>query len=394
MKLPVYLDYNATTPCDPAVAERMLPYFTDYFGNASSRDHSYGWIARDAVDEARRQVAKLVGARPAEIVFTSGATEAVNLALKGIAEAYRGAGNHIITQKTEHKAVLDSCAYLEENGCSVTYLDAEADGSLSLEALEQAITTGTCCIALMYANNETGVIHPVREIGALAKRHGVCFFSDATQAAGKIPVDVAGDHIDLMAFSSHKIYGPKGVGALYAASSRTAPGIRAQMHGGAQEKGLRSGTLNVPGIVGFGHAAALCSQTMDAEHERLQQLRDKIEAELTGAIPGARVNGGGRRLPHVTNLVLPGAASEELLLSLSGYLAASRGSACASNVQKPSHVLKAMGLSDYDARHSVRLSLGRFVTEEEVDFAIGKIKSAVRALQDSPVEIPLADSVI
>lgn len=366
----------------------MLPYFTECFGNAGSRDHSFGWIAHDAVDLAREQVAGLIHARPGRLIFTSGATEAVNLALKGIADARKGTGNHIITSKTEHKAVLDTCAYLEENGFRITYLDAGPDGGLvSLDGLERAITTETICIALMYANNETGVIHPVREIGALAKRHRICFFSDATQAVGKVPVDVVRDHIDLMAFSAHKIYGPKGVGVLYTGAPETKQQLTAQMHGGAQENGLRSGTLNVPGVVGFGRAAVLCGESMEQESQRLGGLRDRIETELCSAIPGVSVNGGRDRLPHVTNLVLPGMDSEQLLLSLSGFLAASRGSACSSNIQRPSHVLKAMGLDDDAARHSVRISLGRFVTDEEVTFAVQKITTAVLACREASRQV-------
>lgn len=387
MKVPVYLDYNATTPCDPRVVECMLPYFTEYFGNASSKDHSFGWVARDAVDLARDQISRLIHARPGRLIFTSGATEAVNLALKGIADAGRGTGNHIITSKTEHKAVLDSCRFLEKNGCRVTYLDVGPDGGLSLDALERAITPETICIALMYANNETGVIHPVREIGALARRYGICFFSDATQAVGKIPVDVTRDQIDLMAFSAHKIYGPKGVGALYTGTPEIAHRLTAQMHGGTQENGLRSGTLNVPGIVGFGRAARLCEESMEQEPYRLGRLRDQLETALCAEIPGVSVNGGLDRLPHVTNLVFPGVESEQLLLSLSGYLAASRGSACSSNIQRPSHVLEAMGLDTAAAGQSVRISLGRFVTEEEILFVTGKIKMTVLACREMNREI-------
>lgn len=378
VKLPVYLDYNATTPCDPRVVESMLPYFTESFGNAASRDHGFGWMADDAVERAREQVARLIGARSPDIIFTSGATEAINLALKGIAGQHTQTGKHIITSKIEHKAVLDTCGFLEENGCRVTYLDATADGKIiSLDALERAITPGTICMALMYANNETGVINPVHEIGALARRHGIRFLCDATQAIGKVPVDVTHDHIDLMAFSAHKIYGPKGVGALYIRNQGTKQDLQPQMHGGSQERGLRSGTLNVPGIVGFGHAAMLCRREMRGEHDRLKALRDRMEEELLTGIPGAAVNGGGNRLPHVSNLLFPDTDSEKLLLALSKYMALSRGSACTSNIQKPSHVLKAMGLNDEEASHSVRISLGRFVTEEEMLFAVHILKTAV-----------------
>lgn len=372
------MDYNATTPCDPRVVESMLPYFTTHFGNAASKDNSFGWFAEDAVERAREQVAQLIHALTNNIIFTSGATESINLALKGFAKANAQRGNHIITSKTEHKAVLDTCAYLGENGFDITYLDvASKEGVISVESLKKAITPHTICIALMYANNETGIIHPVSEIGMLANEKGICFFCDATQAAGKIPIDVNDDSIDLMAFSSHKMYGPKGVGALYIRDRNPKINIMLQMHGGGHEKGFRSGTLNVPGIVGFGKAAALCRQEMESENYRLQQLREKMEEKLLLEIPDASLNADGKRLPHVINIVLPGTDNEQLLLSLSKYIAISRGSACSSNVQQPSHVLKAMGLSDEAARHSVRISLGRFITEEEVLFAVDIIKDTV-----------------
>jgi cysteine desulfurase len=355
----------------------MWPYFTEHYGNAASRDHSFGWTASEAVETARSQVAALVGADPADIVFTSGATESVNLALKGVAAAAAGKGNHLITCRTEHKAVLDTCAFLEENGCRVSYLDPPGeDETAFLETLEKLITPQTICIALMYANNETGVLGPVREASALARRHGVSFFSDATQAAGKTAVDVDRDAIDLMAFSAHKIYGPKGAGALYVRQGDPAVRPRLQMHGGGHEKGLRSGTLNVPAIVGFGEAASLCLEHMHQEGLRLQDLRDRMEQGLLDTVAGASVNGPGRRLPHVTNLLFPGIDSEQLLLSVSSRLALSRGSACSSNSQKPSHVLTAIGLSGEQAQQSVRISLGRFTTEEEVFFALDILRDA------------------
>lgn len=382
IKLPIYLDYNATTPCDPRVVESMLPYFTTSFGNAASKDNSYGWIANDAVESAREELAKLIHADRANIIFTSGATESINLALKGLVKSGTHKGNHIITSKTEHKAVLDTCAYLEENGFRITYLDVVSkEEMVSIESLKRAITAETICITLMYANNETGMINPVKEIGALAKQHDICFLCDATQAAGKLMMDVNRDHIDLMPFSAHKMYGPKGVGALYIRDKDPKINIMTQMHGGGHEKGLRSGTLNVPGIVGFGKAAALCRQEMQEESIRLQELRNRMEERLLHAIPGSVINGGGKRLPHVINILFPEVDNEQLLLSLSKYLAASRGSACSSNVQKPSHVLKAMGLSDEDAGHSIRISLGRFTTEEEVLFAIDIIKTTVEKEQ-------------
>jgi cysteine desulfurase len=356
---PVYMDYNATTPCDPRVLESMLPFFTLEFGNAASSDHSYGWLASERVEDAREQVAGLIGATAKRVIFTSGATESVNLAIKGIAEFNKG--NHIITCKTEHKAVLDTCAYLETKGYLVTYLEVDAQGQLSLESLEAAITNNTICITLMYANNETGVIHPVKKIGAIARKYGVPFVCDATQAVGKIPVNVEQDGIDILAFSAHKMYGPKGVGALFTSSL-----LIPQQHGGSHERGLRSGTLNTPAIIGFGKAAELCGREMLTDGNRLRQLRDNIEHCL-----GFRINGGGDRLPHVTNFLLPQGDAEQFLLSLSPYLAASRGSACSSGlVQEPSHVLKAMGLSDEQAHRAVRISLGRFTTREETDSVI------------------------
>jgi cysteine desulfurase len=367
---PVYMDYNATTPCDPRVVESMMPFFTLEFGNAASTDHRYGWMARESVEDAREQVARLIGATSKRVIFTSGATESVNLAIKGIAEASFTKGNHIITCKTEHKAVLDTCAYLETKGYQVTYLEVDARGQLSLESLEAAVRDKTICIVLMYANNETGVVHPVQKIGAIARKYGVPFICDATQAVGKIPVNVDQDGIDLLAFSAHKMYGPKGVGALF--TGKTLPVT--QLHGGSHEWGLRSGTLNTPAIIGFGKAAELCSLEMLTEADRLRQLRNSIEH----ALPDLTINGSEDRLPHVTNFLLPQGDAEQFLLSLSQYLAASRGSACSSGlVQQPSHVLKAMGLSDAEAHRAVRISLGRFTTRDEVD---STIQHLIRAL--------------
>jgi len=366
--LPIYLDYNSTTPCDPRVVEAMLPFFTQEFGNAASSDHRYGWLAKDRVEEAREQVAQLIGASVHRMVFTSGATEAINLALKGVAEGLVAKGNHIITCRTEHRAVLDTCAYLENKGYRVTYLDVDNRGHLSLEELEAAIDGRTICIALMYANNETGVVQPIREIGALAGKHRVLFFCDGTSAVGKISVDVQADGIDLLACSSHKIYGPKGVGTLYV--GRNAAMLKPQQHGGGQEAGIRSGTLNTPGIVGFGKAAALCKSEMGADGSRLGGLRDKMEHTLLRNLPGLVINGEGRRMPHVTSLLLPAGDAEQLLLSLSPYLAASRGSACSGLTQHPSHVLKAMGMTDDQAHRVIRISLGRFTSEEDVELVL------------------------
>ena len=381
---PIYLDYNATAPCDPRVVESMLPYFNQRFGNTASADHRYGWQAKDAVEDARGQVAQLVGARAKRIVFTSGATESVNLALKGLAEAMQGRGDHIITCTTEHRAVLDTCAYLETKGFRVTYLDVDGQGRLSLEELEEAITRQTVCIAIMYANNETGVIHPINAIGTLARKHHVPFFCDATQAVGKVAVNVETDCIDFLALSAHKLYGPQGVGALFVGGQTRDMEIVPRQHGGHHEGGLRSGTLNVPGIVGLGQAAVLCQAELSEEGERLRNMRDRLEQTLAGQVPGIRVNGGGDRLPHVSNLLLPHGHAEQLLLGLAPYLAMSRGSACSGLVQRPSHVLKGMGLSDAEADRCIRISLGRFTRPEEVEEAAARIAQAIAALE--PVE--------
>lgn len=376
--VPIYLDYCATTPCDPRVVEEMLPYFTRNFGNAASRDHSFGWLAREAVEQAREQVAGLIQAHPRQIVFTSGATEAINLALKGLVEASPSKRKHIITAQTEHKAVLDTCDYLEKKGYAITYLPVDKNGLLSLDELEAAITHETICIALMYANNETGVINPVKEIGSIARKHNVYFMCDATQAVGKIPVNVEETHIDLMPFSAHKLYGPMGVGALFVRNKGI---VLQQHHGGNHERGSRSGTLNTPGIAGFGKAAELCLDEMSTESRRLQKLRDSMESALLANIAGASVNGKGNRLSHVSNMLFTGVDSEQLLLAVSKDLALSRGSACSGLVQQPSHVLQAMGLTREDAGNSVRISLGRFTTATEVDAAIKILSETVQKLQ-------------
>ncbi|MBK1440434.1 cysteine desulfurase [Parapedobacter sp. ISTM3] len=374
---PIYLDYNATTPCDPRVVEAMLPYFTEQYGNAASADHRYGWQAKQAVEDAREQVARLISARPQDLVFTSGATESINLALKGIAEANAGRDSHIVTCKTEHKAVLDTCAYLETKGCRVTYLEVDRQGRIDIKALEASIGDDTICIALMYANNETGVIHPVKLIGAIARKHGVPFLCDATQAVGKIPVHAGADAIDLLVCSAHKLYGPKGIGALVVRNAELRAHVLPQQHGGDHEGGLRSGTLNIPGIVGFGKAAELCRYEMAAAATAMQQLRDRLEYRLRNNVPHVMINGHADRLPHVSNLLLPRGDAEQLLLSLSPYLALSRGSACSGLVRRPSHVLKAMGLSDGEASRTIRISLGRFTGAEEVDEAADRLAHAV-----------------
>lgn len=379
--LPIYLDYNATTPCDPRVVETMLPYFSTQFGNAASRQHALGWQAEEAVDYARQQVATLIGADATEIVFTSGATESNNLALKGAVEMYAGKGNHIITCVTEHKAVLDTCKHLEKQGVQVTYLPVDEKGMISLEQLEVAIVPTTILIAIMYANNETGVVQPVQAIGAIAKKKGVLFFSDATQAVGKIPVHVMADNIDIMSFSAHKMYGPKGVGALYVRRKNPRVKLTAQIDGGGHERGLRSGTLNVPGIAGFGKAAELCRLQLAAEGERLGRLRDKLEGGLL-QLEGVTVNGStAHRLPHVANLAFQYVDGNALMLGFNKQIAVATGSACTSASMEPSFVLKALGLEDELARSSLRFSLGRFTTEEEIDYVIQKVTDTVQTLR-------------
>lgn len=385
MNLPVYLDYNATTPVDQEVLEAMLPYFTAKFGNAASRNHAFGWVAEEAADKARSQVAGLIGASEKEIIFTSGATEAINLAIKGVFERYKGKGNHIITCVTEHKAVLDTCAHIERLGGTVTYLPVKHDGTISLSDLEAAFTAETILVAIMYANNETGLIHPVSEMSAIAHRNGALFFTDATQAAGKIPIDVNTDGIDLMAFSSHKLYGPKGAGALYVRRRSPRVRIAAQIDGGGHEQGMRSGTLNVPGIVGFGKACELCSIRMQDESARLKTLRDKLENTLL-SIEQSGVNGNRHnRLPHVTNMWFRHTEAEALIARMKD-VAVSSGSACSSASLEPSHVLKSMGLPDEMAQSSIRFGLGRFTTEEEIDFTIERtIQSVNKIRSDSPL---------
>jgi cysteine desulfurase len=387
LNLPIYLDYNATTPVDPRVMETMLPYFTGQFGNAASRTHMFGWQAAEAVDYAREQVARLIGSEPKELVFTSGATEAVNLAIKGVFDAYAFKGNHVITCVTEHKAVLDTCAHIEKLGAEVTYLPVNGQGLIDLQELAAAIRPTTILVAVMYANNETGVIQPVREISRLAKEQGVVFFSDATQAVGKIAVDVLTDGIDLLACSAHKMYGPKGVGALYVRRKNPRVKISAQIHGGGHERGLRSGTLNVPGIVGFGKAAELCWQEMEKELKRLQSLRDRLENMLLKTESTA-VNGSREfRLPHVTNISFQHAEGEALMMGANKDIAVASGSACTSASIEPSHVLKALGLEDDTARSSLRFSLGRFTTEEEIDYAVEKVMAMVKKLRSENIKL-------
>ena len=381
LKLPVYLDHNATTPCDPRVVEAMLPYFSTSYGNAASRHHSFGWVAEEAVDHAREQVARLIGAEPKEIIFTSGATEGDNLALKGVFEMYAGKGKHIITCNIEHKAVMDTCSYIESQGGEVTWLEVKSNGLIDLSELEAAIRTVTILISIMYANNEIGTIMPMKEICEIAKRKGVLIFTDATQAVGKIPIDVNKTGIDLMAFSAHKMYGPKGVGALYVRRKNPRVKLSAQLHGGGHERGMRSGTLNVPGIVGFGKACEICQKEMTGEIARVSRLRDKLQAGLL-RIEGTSVNGDiNNRLPHVTNISFKHADGEGLMMSLNKNIALSTGSACTSASIEPSYVLKALGLEDELAHSTIRFGLGRYTTEEEIDYTVEQVSAAVSKIR-------------
>lgn len=382
LKLPVYLDNNATTQMDPRVLEAMLPYFTEHFGNAASRSHAFGWQAEEAVDSAREQVAKLIGAEPQEIIFTSGATESDNLAIKGVYEMYAGKGNHIITCVTEHKAVLDTCKHIEKLGGEVTYLKVHPDGLVDLKELEAVIKPTTILIAIMYANNEIGVIQPVKEISTIAKKHGVLFFTDGTQAIGKIPVDVQKDGIDIMAFTAHKMYGPKGVGALYVRRKNPRVKITAQIDGGGHERNMRSGTLNVPGIVGFGKACEICRTGMEKDTVRIKALRDQLETELL-KIEESYLNGNKElRLPHVCNISFKYVDGDALLMGLNKNIAISSGSACTSASIEPSFVLKALGLGDDLAHSSLRFGLSHFTTEEEINYTIEQVTTTVNKLRE------------
>lgn len=382
LKLPVYLDNNATTPMDPRVLETMIPYFTEHFGNAASRNHPFGWEAEEAVDYAREQVAKLIGADAKEIIFTSGATEGDNLGIKGVYEMYASKGNHIITVTTEHKAVLDTCKHIEKLGGEVTYLSVKEDGLIDIKDLEAAIKPTTILIAIMYANNEVGVVQPIKEIAAIAKKNGILFFSDATQAVGKIPVNVIEDGIDLMTFTGHKMYGPKGIGALYVRRKNPRVKVTAQMDGGGHERGMRSGTLNVPGIVGFGKACELCMLEMEKDAKHTSVLRDKLENALC-KIEESYVNGNKEhRLPHVANISFKHVEGEGLLMGFNKNIALSSGSACTSASLEPSYVLKALGLGDDLAHSSLRFGLSRFTTEEQIDYTIEQITNTVLKLRD------------
>ncbi|MEE2887771.1 MAG: IscS subfamily cysteine desulfurase [Planctomycetota bacterium] len=380
--LPIYMDYSATTPADPRVVEKMLPFFTETFGNAASRNHSFGWTAESAVDVAREEVAKLLGANPKEIVWTSGSTEANNLAIKGAAEMYGSKGRHMITCVTEHKAVIDPMKHLEKSGFEVTYLGVDSQGNIDLAELEAAIKDETILISLMAANNESGTCHPIAEIGAIAKRSGVLFHCDATQAAGKLALDVETIGVDLLSLSAHKFYGPKGVGCLYVRRRKPRVRITAILDGGGHERGMRSGTLNVAGIVGMGEAARLCREEMATEIPRLEALRDRLQDGVMQRIPDAVINGNPEfRLPHLTNISFPYVEGESLIMGVPD-IAVSSGSACTSASLEPSYVLKSHGLDDELAHSSMRFSLGRFNSPEEVDFVIDKVCTEVERLRE------------
>jgi cysteine desulfurase len=382
IKLPIYMDYHATTPVDPRVVDAMLPYFTTAFGNAASRNHPFGWAAEEAIEKARKQVAELIGASAKEIVFTSGATESDNLAIKGAAAMYRDKGNHIITAVTEHKAVIDTCKRLEKEGCRVTYLPVQKDGRIDLAALEAAIGAQTILITIMAANNEIGVLQPIAEIGAIARARGVLFHSDAVQMAGKLPFDVNESKVDMASLSAHKMYGPKGVGALYVRRRNPRVLLAPIIDGGGHERGMRSGTLNVPGIVGFGKAAELCRHEMAAESARLSELRDYLNRRLHDQLDELYINGSmEHRLPHNLNVSFAYVEGESLLMGIND-VAVSSGSACTSSSLEPSYVLKALGAGDDLAHSSIRFGLGRWSTKEEVDYVVDKLTSVVGRLRD------------
>ena len=382
MKLPIYMDYHATTPVDPRVLEAMLPYFTEHFGNAASRNHPFGWKAEEAVDLARKQLADLIGASAKEIIFTSGATESNNLAIKGVAEMYREKGNHIITCVTEHKAVIDTCKRLEKLGYRVTYLPVQKDGRISLDGLRAAISDKTILISIMTANNEIGVLQPIAEIGAIAKEKGILFHTDGVQAVGKVPFDVRDLKVDLVSISAHKMYGPKGVGALYVRRRSPRVLLSEQISGGGHERGMRSGTLNVPGIVGLGKAAAICQAEMVSDTERIRTMRDRLDKALHANLDEIYVNGSTEhRLPHNLNISFAYVEGESLLMGIN-EVAVSSGSACTSASLEPSYVLKALGAGDDLAHSSIRFGRGRWTTDDEVDYVVDKLTNVVRRLRE------------
>ncbi len=382
VRLPIYMDNHATTPMDPRVLEAMLPYFGTIFGNAASRNHQFGWEAEQAVDKARDQISKLIGCTPKEIIFTSGATESNNLAIKGIAEMYREKGNHVITQVTEHKAVLDTCKKLERQGLDVTYLPVQEDGLISIDALKAAMTDKTILVTIMYANNEIGVVQPVQEIGKLCHERGILFHTDAVQAVGKIPVNVQQDNIDVLSLTAHKLYGPKGVGALYVRRRNPRVQITEQINGGGHERGMRSGTLNVPGIVGLGKACEIAGEEMAAETARLTEMRDYLKNKFENALDYLHVNGNmDHHLPGNLNMSFVHVEGESLLMGIND-IAVSSGSACTSATLEPSYVLKALGLGDDVAHSSIRFGLGRFNNKAEVDYVSDKIITIVHHLRE------------
>ncbi|HEX6467341.1 MAG TPA: IscS subfamily cysteine desulfurase [Terriglobales bacterium] len=382
VKLPIYMDNHATTPLDPRVLEAMMPFLTNKFGNAASRNHSFGWEAEQGVETAREQIAKLIGANSKEIIFTSGATESNNLAIKGVAEMYKEKGNHIITAVTEHKAVLDTCKRLEKYGYRVTYLPVKADGLIDMDDLRRAMDDKTILVTIMYANNEIGVLQPVAEIGKLCKEKGVLFHCDGVQAVGKVPVNVISDNIDLLSISGHKIYGPKGVGALYVRRRNPRVQITAQIDGGGHERGMRSGTLNVPGIVGLGKACEIAMQEMPEESKRLAALRDRLKDKLLAHLDETHINGSmEHRLPGNLNISFVYVEGESLLMGIN-EIAVSSGSACTSATLEPSYVLKSLGLGDDVAHSSIRFGIGRFNTQAEIDYVADKLITTVTKLRE------------
>ncbi len=390
IKLPIYLDNHATTPLDPRVLEEMLPYLKEKFGNAASRSHQFGWEAEAAVEKAREQIAKLIGATAKEIVFTSGATESDNLAMKGVAEAYQEKGNHIITAVTEHHAVLDSCKHLEKQGCRVTYLPVQADGLIDLDQLKRAFTDKTILVSIMYANNEIGVLQPIREIGALCRERGVLFHSDAVQAIGKVPVDVERDNIDIASITAHKLYGPKGVGALYVRRRNPRVQLAPIVDGGGHEHGMRSGTLNVPGIVGLGKCCEIAQQEMSQEMPRTKRLRDRLKDKILAGLSDVYLNGTlEHRLAGNLNISFAHVESESLMMGIND-IAVSSGSACTSAKIEPSYVLRAIGTPEELALSAIRFGIGRFNTEEEIDYVAARVVETVNRLRElSPVQPPI-----
>jgi len=382
VKLPIYMDNHATTRTDPRVVEEMLPYFTENFGNAASRNHEFGWVAEQAVEQARDRIAKLIGATAKEIIFTSGATESDNLAIKGVAEMYKEKGNHIITQAIEHKAVLDTCKRLEKNGFRVTYLPVQKDGRIDLDDLKRAMDDKTILVTIMTANNEIGVLQPIREIGALCHERGVLFHTDAVQAIGKVPFNVIQDNVDIASITAHKLYGPKGVGALYVRRKNPRVQLVAQIDGGGHERGMRSGTLNVPGVVGLGKACAIASSEMAEEAKYLSGLRDRLKDKIMGQLDEVYINGSmEHRLPGNLNISFAYVEGESLLMGIND-IAVSSGSACTSATLEPSYVLKGLGAGDDLAHSSIRFGLGRFNTEAEVDYVAERVVDTVRRLRE------------